>query len=177
MDSLIEDLLTYCAVDTAEAVLEPVALTDILANAMNQLERDVTSRRADVTADELPVVTGDPVQLGQLVQNLLGNALKFVPEGRPPRVHVSAERSGDEWTVTMADNGIGVGDAVRERIFTMFHRVHSRDRYKGTGIGLSICKRIVERRGGTIWVEADPSGGSRFRFTLPDVLPTPPSLL
>jgi two-component system, chemotaxis family, sensor kinase Cph1 len=88
-------------------------------------------------------------------------------------VHVSAERAGDGWTVTVADNGIGVDDAARERIFAMFQRVYSRDRYKGTGIGLSICKRIVERRGGTIWVEPNPSGGSCFRFTVPDVLTIP----
>ena len=131
---------------------------------------------AVVSAGDLPIVTGDPVQLGQLLQNLLANALKFVPDGRPPEIHVSAERTAGGWTITVADNGIGVADADRERIFTMFTRLHPRERYKGTGIGLANCKRIVEGRGGNIWVEPHAGGGSRFRFSLPDVVPPPSSL-
>ncbi len=169
MDALIEDLLAYCSVDTAEAVLVEVGLHDVLAGAMAELECEVSSRRAVVQAGALPVVLGDPTQLGQLVRNLLANALKFVPDGRAPHVEVSAERTADGWLVTVADNGIGVEDASSDRIFTMFERLHPRERFKGTGIGLSICKRIVERRGGTIWVEANEAGGSRFRFSLPDV--------
>jgi PAS domain S-box-containing protein len=170
MDALVEDLLAYCSVDTAEAVLRPVALGDVLADALAQLDGEVVARAAMVCAEPLPTVTGDPVQLGQLFQNLLGNALKFVPDGRPPRIEISAERASDGWTVTVADNGIGVDAAAGERIFTMFQRLHPRERYQGTGIGLSICKRIVERRGGTIWVEPNAGGGSRFRFRLPDVV-------
>ena len=170
MDALVEDLLAYCAVDTAETVLTPVALDDVLAEALGQLDQEVARRGAVVCADALPTVTGDPVQLGQLFQNLLGNALKFVPDGRSPCVHVSAERGADGWTVTVADNGIGVEEGAQEGIFAMFKRLHPRERFKGTGIGLSICKRIVERRGGTIWVEPNPGGGSRFRFRLPDVI-------
>jgi signal transduction histidine kinase len=116
------------------------------------------------------VVLGDPVQLGQLALNLLANALKFVPDGRQPSVQVSADRTADGWLVTVADNGIGVDDASSDRIFAMFERLHPRERFEGTGIGLSICKRIVERRGGVIWVEPNPGGGSRFRFSLPDRL-------
>jgi PAS domain S-box-containing protein len=173
MNSLIEDLLAYCAVDRAEAVMGPVSLEGALADALNQLKAEVTGRRAIVEVGPLPVVTGDAVQLVQLLQNLLTNALKFVDSGRVPRILVSAERTGQAWTVTVADNGIGVADGARDRIFGMFERLHPRDRYSGTGIGLSICKRIVERRGGVIWVEANPGGGSRFRFTLPDVLSLP----
>jgi len=168
MDALIEDLLAYCVVDTAEGVLAEVALDEVLAGALGQIHGDVPSHSGEVEADPLPVVLGDPVQLGQLLRNLVANALKFVPEGRTPRVHVSAERSPDGWLVTVADNGIGIDDASSDRIFAMFERLHTRERYKGTGIGLSICKRIVERRGGTIWVEPNPTGGSRFRFSLPD---------
>ncbi len=171
MDSLIDALLAYCVVDRTETVLAPVALQGVFHDALGQVGREVTSRGATVSADALPIVTGDPVQLGQLLQNLLANALKFVPEGRPPQIHVSAERTADGWMITVADNGIGVEDGARERIFTMFERLHPRERYQGTGIGLSICKRIVERRGGAIWVEPDPTGGSRFRFSLPDVAP------
>lgn len=170
MDSLIEDLLAYCSVDSDDLEHVPVALDEVMAEALRQLEFQMSARGATVTFDDLPHVTGDQVQLGELFQNLLTNALKFVPDGRPPHVHVSAERGADCWTLTVADNGIGVAEGAGERIFAMFQRLHSRDRFQGTGIGLSICKRIVERRGGTIWVEPNPDGGSRFRFTLPDVM-------
>lgn len=169
MDFLIDDLLAYCSVDTDETVGAPVALGEVVSDALSQLEGDVTRRGAIVSVDTLPQVTGDPIQMGQLVQNLLANALKFVPDGQRPQIHVSADRSADGWTVTVADNGIGVEDASQERIFTMFERLHPRERFKGTGIGLSICKRIVERRGGTIWVEPNTAGGSCFRFRVPDV--------
>jgi len=169
MDSLIEDLLAYCSVDIDETVLVPISLDDVAAEALSQLDCEVTCRGALVSVEKLPVVSGDPIQLGQLLQNLLANALKFVPGDRRPQIRISAERSADAWTVTVADNGIGVDDAARERIFAMFERLHPRERFKGTGIGLSICKRIVERRGGTIWVDPNPSGGSRFSFRVPDV--------
>ena len=170
MDSLIEGLLAYCTVDSDDARHAPVALDEVATEALRQLACQVAARKAVVSMDALPEVTGDHVQMGELLQNLLVNALKFVPDDRRPRVHVSAERGVDCWTVTVADNGIGVEDAARERIFAMFERLHPRERFKGTGIGLSVCKRIVERRGGTIWVEPNPGGGSRFRFTLPDVV-------
>jgi len=170
MDSLIGDLLAYCSVDSDDVLHAPLALDDVMTEALRQLEFQVTAHGATVTFDALPQVTGDQVQLGELLQNLLTNALKFVPDDRRPHVHVSAERGADSWTVTVADNGIGVEDGAAERIFAMFERLHSRERFKGTGIGLSICKRIVERRGGTIWVEPNPGGGSRFRFMLPDVV-------
>jgi PAS domain S-box-containing protein len=169
MDALVEDLLTYCAVDSDDARSEDVDLAEVVAGCRDELDPEIRRRDAAVTAGPLPVVTGDPVQLAQLVENLLSNALKYVPEGRPPEVHVSAERGAEVWTITVADNGIGVEQGSRERIFAMFERLHPRERFKGTGIGLSICKRIVERRGGRIWVEANPGGGSRFRFSLPDV--------
>jgi PAS domain S-box-containing protein len=172
MDAVIEDLLAYCSVDADEVTLAPVAVGDVLAEALSAVEWEIERRSATITSDPLPLLTADPVQLAQLLQNLLANALKFVPDGRPPQIHVSAERGVEAWTVTVADNGIGVEEGARERIFTMFERLHPRERYKGTGIGLSICKRIVERRGGTIWVEPNPGGGSRFRFTFPDI-PTP----
>ena len=169
MDALVEDLLTYCAVDSDDAGSDDVDLAQVFADCRDELEPEISRRAAVVSADPLPVVTGDPMQLAQLLRNLLSNALKFVPEGRVPEVRVSAERGAEVWTVTVADRGIGVDDESRERIFAMFERLHPRERFKGTGIGLSICKRIIERRGGRIWVEANPGGGSRFRFSLPDV--------
>jgi PAS domain S-box-containing protein len=171
MDTLIDALLAYCVVDRSETVLAPVALQAVLEDALGQVDREGArppGRRAHgADADR----DGDAVQLGQLLRNVLANALKFVPDGRRPEVDVSAERTADGWTVTVADNGIGVADGDRERIFTVFARSHPRERYKGTGIGLAICKRIVERRGGTIWVEPNPAGGSRFRFSVPDLPP------
>ena len=169
MNALVEDLLTYCAVDSDDAGSEDVELAEVVAGCFEELDLEISRRRAVVSAGPLPVVTGDPMQLAQLLRNLVSNAVKFVPEDRVPEVHVSAERGAEVWTVTVADNGIGVEDESRDRIFAMFERLHPRERFRGTGIGLSICKRIIERRGGRIWVEANPGGGSRFRFTLPDV--------
>ncbi len=169
MNALVEDLLTYCAIDSDEAGSEDVELAEVFAGCCEELDPEISRRGAVVTAGPLPVVTGDPSQLAQLLRNLLSNAVKFVPEGRVPEVHVSAERGAEVWTVTVADNGIGVEDDSKNRIFAMFERLHPRERFKGTGIGLSMCKRIIERRGGRIWVEANPGGGSCFRFTLPDV--------
>lgn len=169
MNALVEDLLTYCAVDSDDAGSEDVELAEVFAGCVDELEPEIGRRGAVVSAGPLPVVTGDPMQLAQLLQNLLSNAIKFVPEGRVPEVHVCAERDAEVWTVTVADNGIGVEEGSRDRVFAMFERLHPRERFKGTGIGLSICKRIIERRGGRIWVEANPGGGSRFRFSLPDV--------
>jgi len=169
MNALVEDLLTYCAVDSDDAASEDVELAEVFAGCREELDAEIGRRGAVVSAGPLPVVSGDPMQLAQLLQNLLSNAVKFVPEGRVPEVHVSAERDAEVWTVTVADNGIGVEDGSRDRIFAMFERLHPRERFKGTGIGLSICKRIIERHGGRIWVEANPGGGSRFRFSLPDV--------
>lgn len=169
MDALVEDLLTYCAVDTDEAASEEVDLAEVVAGILDQIEPDLRRRHATVHVGPLPTVSGDPRQLAQVLQNLLCNAVKFVPDGCAPQVDVSAEPGPETWTVTVADNGIGVEEGCRERIFAMFERLHPRDSFKGTGIGLSICKRIVERRGGRIWVEAGPGGGSRFRFTLPDI--------
>jgi len=175
MDSLIEDLLAYCSVDASEPVLATVDLDDVLAHALVQLEPEIADRQAVVSAGRMPVVTADAVQMGQLLRNLVANALKFVPPAVAPVVHLSAERTEGSWTVTVADNGIGVDEAHRERIFAMFERLHSRELYKGTGIGLSICKRIAERRGGAVWVEPNPGGGSRFRFSIPDDPPPSPS--
>ena len=177
MGALVEDLLTYCAVDSDDAGSEEVDLAEVFADCRDEQGPEISRRGAIVTAGDLPVVTGDPMQLTQLLRNLLSNAVKFVPDGRAPEVHVSAERGAEVWTVTVADNGIGVEDVSADRIFAMFERLHPRERFKGTGIGLSICKRIVERRGGRIWVEANPGGGSRFCFTLPDVRALPPGLM
>jgi chemotaxis family two-component system sensor kinase Cph1 len=143
-----------------------VELGRVLERALANLETAVEESGAEVSTDPLPTVTGDPVQLGQLFQNLVGNGVKFRGEAAP-RVHVSAERAGGEWRLSVRDNGIGIEPEYVERIFVIFQRLHGRAEYPGTGIGLAICKKIVERHGGRIWVESVPGEGSTFYFTLP----------
>jgi light-regulated signal transduction histidine kinase (bacteriophytochrome) len=123
--------------------------------------------------DELPVLVCDAVQMAQVFQNLIGNGLKFQKPGTRPHVHVSARREVDGWRFSVADNGIGIEPKYFERIFQMFQRLHGRGEYPGTGIGLPLCKKIVERHGGRIRVESQPGAGTTFSFTLPDATISP----
>nr|MDQ6911060.1 ATP-binding protein [Actinomycetota bacterium] len=165
MDALIDDLLTFCKVSTDEPVMADVDLDAVLVDILNEFENGPDRV---VTSDQLPTLSGDPVQFRELLLNLVANGAKFVAPDVTPKVHLTAARVPRGWQVDVVDNGIGIDPAHRERIFAMFNRLHARERYPGTGIGLAICQRIVERRGGTIWVEDNPSGGSRFCFTVPD---------
>ncbi len=166
MQRLIDDLLAYSRVGTSEYRLEPIDLAALVEDTLKGMRATVDESGAVVTHDGLPTVIGDPGQLRQLFQNLIGNGIKFVDEG-PPRIHVSAQRDGREWRFAVADNGIGIDPNHAERIFAVFKRLHGRQSYPGSGIGLSICKRIVERHHGRIWVEQNEGGGSRFCFTIP----------
>jgi PAS domain S-box-containing protein len=165
MRRLIDDLLTYSRAGRVDRPLEPVDTAEVAARVAADLHGHDGAGPV-VRLDDLPVVLGDARQLGQLFQNLIGNACKFVPEGRRPEVVVSAERDGEVWRFAVEDNGIGLDPAHAERIFRMFQRLHSRDEYPGTGIGLAIAKKVVERHGGTIWAESRPGAGARFCFTL-----------
>jgi len=167
MQMLIKDLLEYSRVNTKNAVLRPANCSLVLEQALNNLRSAIEESDAVVTYDILPTVMGDNAQLTRLFQNLIGNAIKFHGEA-PMRVHVSAERKGDEWVLSVQDNGIGMDQKDIERIFEVFRRLHTREEYPGTGIGLSICKRIVERHGGRIWVESEIGKGSKFHFTIPN---------
>jgi light-regulated signal transduction histidine kinase (bacteriophytochrome) len=166
MQTLISDLLTYSRVATQGKSL---ALTDsdaLLNRVLEGLKIVIEESGAVISRGPLPVVLADPQQLGQLFQNLLANAIKFRGEG-PPRIHISAERKDSDWKISVRDNGIGISPEHAGRIFVIFQRLHTKTEYPGTGIGLAICKKIVERHGGRIWVEPSPGGGSTFCFTIP----------
>lgn len=173
MDTLTNDLLAYSRVSTHWQPPQPVDCEHLLEQTLANLQVAIEENQAEVTHDPLPTVMADPSQLGQVFQNLIGNALKFRRE-EPPRVHIAAQRNGTHWCFSVQDNGIGIEPQYAERIFAVFQRLHSRQKYEGTGIGLAICKRIVERHGGRIWVESEPEKGSTFFFTLPDAVPVPP---
>ncbi|HEX2739659.1 MAG TPA: PAS domain S-box protein [Rubrobacter sp.] len=166
MQTLINDLLQYSRVGTRGRDLAPTETGAILDAACANLRVLLEESDAKVTSDELPIVMGDPVQLSQLFQNLIGNAVKFSKEGEQPRIHVGAERRDGDWLFSVRDNGIGIEPEYRERIFVIFQRLHARTEYSGTGIGLAVCKKIVERHGGKIWVDSVPGEGSTFYFTL-----------
>ncbi|HEX2066023.1 MAG TPA: ATP-binding protein [Candidatus Thermoplasmatota archaeon] len=167
MQTLINDLLTYSRVSTVNRPMGPVQMDAVLETVRLNLKLAIEEAGATVTADPLPEVEGDRSQLVQLLQNLVGNALKFRAKGRPCAVHVGAAQAGGVWTVQVRDNGIGIERQYFDRLFVIFQRLHARDEYEGTGIGLAVCKKIVERHGGRIWVESEPGKGSTFSFTLP----------
>jgi PAS domain S-box-containing protein len=166
MHSLINDLLTYSRVGTRVKPFEPTNCETILQQSLDNLKITMEETGAVVTHDSLPTVMADNVQLGQLFQNLIGNAIKF-RGNEPPYIHVSASRKGNAWVFSVRDNGIGIAPEYAERIFIIFQRLHGRDEYAGTGIGLAICKKIVERHGGRIWAESEVGKGATFYFTLP----------
>lgn len=166
MQRLIQDLLTYSRVGTRGRSFEPTDCNEVLGAAVANLQASIQESGALVTHEELPTVAADASQLAQLFQNLVGNAIKFRSEA-PPRVHVSAERQPGQWAFAVQDNGIGFDPEFSDRIFIIFQRLHSRSEYPGTGIGLALCKKIIERHGGKIWVESKPNQGATFRFTIP----------
>ncbi len=169
MRELIDDLLAYSRVGRADQSVESVDTGALVGQILRTLERQTESAGGEVTVDPLPTVQGDEWQLRQLFQNLIANAVKF-DGGRPPHVEVSAQREPGGWRFSVRDHGIGVDERHTERIFKVFQRLHARDEYEGTGIGLAICQRIVDRRGGRIWVESAEGGGALFRFTVPDAV-------
>ncbi|HJT90143.1 MAG TPA: PAS domain S-box protein, partial [Bryobacteraceae bacterium] len=165
MQTLIQDLLMYSRVGTRGKSFEPTDCNEILGQAVANLQVAIRETGALVSHSELPVIRADASQFLQLLQNLIGNAIKFRGESTP-QVHVSAGRQGVFWQFSVRDNGIGIDPRFADRIFVIFQRLHSRGEYPGTGIGLALCKKIVERHGGRIWVESEPGKGSTFNFTL-----------
>lgn len=166
MQALIADLQAYTRVGGQVPKFTAVDSAAVLTQVLGDLQLAIEDQAAQVSHDGLPTVQGDANQLRLVFQNLLGNALKF-GGAAPPRIHIAARRAGAQWVFAVQDNGIGLDPQHAERIFQVFQRLHTRSEYPGTGIGLAICKKIVERHGGRIWVEAEPGQGATFFFTLP----------
>ena len=167
MQRLINDLLAYSRVQTRAGDYETVDLNEALGQARANLSTVISETGALVSNDELPTVVADQGQLVSVFQNLIGNAIKFRKPGETAQVHVSAETRDSEVCVCVQDNGIGIREDFQERVFVIFQRLHGRNEYDGTGIGLAMCKRIVERHGGRIWFESEVGVGTSFYFTLP----------
>lgn len=166
MQRLIDDLLSYSRVNTRGQPFIAVDSQSILGDALANLQSQIEETGAVVTNDALPKIKGDESQLLRIFQNLIENALKF-RSSKSPRIHVSAKNQKKSWLFSIKDNGMGIDPKYKDKIFVIFQRLHSKTEYKGTGIGLTICKRIVERHGGQIWVESKLNEGSTFCFTIP----------
>jgi light-regulated signal transduction histidine kinase (bacteriophytochrome) len=166
MQTLINDLLAYSRIGRRGEAIQATPAETALKATQENLSAAIREYEATITCESLPTVRADATQLIQLFQNLIGNAIKFRAE-RPPMIHVGVGEAGDCWQFSIRDNGIGIEPQYFERIFQVFQRLHTRREYKGTGIGLAICKKIIERHGGKIWVESQPGQGSTFYFTLP----------
>ncbi len=167
MSSLITDLLAFSRVGSSAEPFQPVEMESVLKDALTNLKVAIEGSGVEITHDPLPQVEGDRGQLTQLLQNLIANGLKYQKKDTAPRVSVSVERQHDEWVFGVHDNGIGIDPQFYDRIFIIFQRLHKREEFSGTGMGLAICRKIVERHGGRIWVESSPGEGSSFYFSLP----------
>jgi len=167
MDALLVGILNYSRVQTHGKAPIPVSVQTALGTALASLQKSISETQAVITSDELPTVNADDSQLTQLFQNLIANTIKFHSD-KKPKIHIACQRQEKFWQFSVRDNGIGIDPKFNDRIFVIFQRLHTRDKYPGYGIGLSICKRIVERHGGRIWVESQLGQGSTFYFTIPD---------
>lgn len=166
MRHLITDLLAYAKIGRSNQVFTQVSLEDVLQQVLANLELRIQETQVTVTHDALPVLTAEKTQMVQLFQNLLSNAIKFRNQ-TSPAIHISAQQEPAQWIIQVADNGIGMDQGMGERIFTIFQRLHTRQQYPGTGIGLAICKKIAQNHGGTIWVQSEPGKGATFFVALP----------
>ncbi len=167
MQSMITDLLSYSRVTTQGKPFEPTDMNAVFDRATANLQLAIEEFGAVVTRDDLPTICADGAQMVQLLQHLVGNAIKFRRSDERPEIHVAARQQGGEWIFSVSDNGMGIEPKDHERVFHIFQKLHGRGEYPGNGIGLAICRKIVERHGGRIWVESDLGRGSTFYFTLP----------
>jgi len=167
MNSLVRDLLAYARLTTEEERPSSIALDEDLEAALTHLDQAIKESGASITHDPMPTLPVDRGQMVRLFQNLIGNAVKYRKPDQAPRVHVSAERKGAEWVISIRDNGIGFDPQYASAIFAPFKRLHTAEEYPGTGVGLAICSRIVKAQGGRIWAESAPGEGTTVSFTLP----------
>jgi PAS domain S-box-containing protein len=172
LQKMVDDFLTFSRIGTRGRAFVETDVGVVLNLALTNLKIAIETSHAKITYANMPTVKADGGQLLQLFQNLIENAIKFRSD-KPPAIHVSAERCEDEWVFSIKDNGIGIDPQYQNRLFVVFQRLHSVAKYPGTGIGLALCKRIVERLGGRIWVESELGKGSTFRFTIPDKIEEP----
>jgi light-regulated signal transduction histidine kinase (bacteriophytochrome) len=170
MRNLIRDLLKYSLAGARHMKSEPTDCNAVVAEVLITIKSAIEDSGAAVTTGFLPIVKGDSIQLALVFQNLVANALKFRRK-EPPRIHIAAQQQGAEWVFAISDNGIGIEREYLARIFEIYQRLHTQEEYPGTGIGLAICKRIIEAHDGRIWAESVPGKGSTFYFTLPALSP------
>ena len=166
VQEMVDAVLGYARVDARGGAFEPVDLEAVLEGVKDSLWKEITCAKAEIESDGLPVVSADQAQMEQLLHNLMSNALKFAGN-KPARIHLASEEQESEWQVSVRDEGIGIEANAFDRIFVMFQRLHTEREISGTGIGLAICKRIIDRHGGRIWVESQPQQGATFFFTIP----------
>jgi PAS domain S-box-containing protein len=168
MKGMIQGLLEYSRVGTQKIEFEEVDMNTKLKKALSNLKASIDKNKAEITYDHLPTVLADPNQMVRVFQNLIGNAIKFRKEGEPPKIHIACQMDNEnnEYIFEVKDNGIGMEKEYTDKIFEVFKRLHTVDKYRGTGIGLSVVKRIIEQHGGKIWVESELGYGSTFYFTL-----------
>ena len=166
MQALVNDLLDYSRVSTQEAPFQSTDCEQVVDKVLQNLFITIQENNAVIETNPFPIINADPGQLGLVFQNLIGNAIKFRRDD-PPHIHISAEKLDHMWKFAIRDNGIGIDSAFYDRIFQIFQRLHTREKYPGTGVGLAIVKKIIERHGGQIWVESEVGKGTTFYFTLP----------
>jgi light-regulated signal transduction histidine kinase (bacteriophytochrome) len=165
MKDLIDDLLVFSRLNTDKKEFKLTDLNQLLENVLFNFESVIEDNKIQIAIDSLPIIKCDASQINQLFQNLISNAIKFRND-ESPEIHIACQNSDNNWLFSVSDNGIGIDSEHQKKIFNVFSRLHTRDEYEGTGIGLSICKRIIERHGGEIWVESEPRQGSTFYFTI-----------
>ena len=166
MQRLINDLLTYSRVTSKGMPIEPIEYDEVLKNAVSNLTASIQESDAEITHSQLPVAMGDMSQMERVFQNIIGNAIKF-RGNKAPKIHIQAEKQNNNWLFSIKDNGIGIEPGSKDRIFKIFQRLHTIDKYKGTGIGLAVCKKAIQRHGGDIWIDSEVGKGTTFFFTMP----------
>ncbi|HML06448.1 MAG TPA: ATP-binding protein [Methanobacterium sp.] len=168
MKEMIHDLLEYSRISTTQEEFKPLNLNELVENVLNDLKLTIRENNAEITHEKLPMVLGDYDKISRVFLNFITNAIKFKKDNESPKIHISAvnDEKSDEYVISITDNGIGMDEEYLDRIFVIFQRLHTREKYEGSGIGLAITKKIIEMHGGKVWVKSEPGVGTTFFFTL-----------